>query len=71
MTYQTETITGGFSFGDRIAALRTALTARRANHKIYTTTLRELQDLTDRDLADLGMSRSMIKSVALEAAYGK
>lgn len=70
MTYQTGTVTGGFAFGDRIAALRNALAERRAKYKVYTTTLRELNSLSDRDLADLGLSRSMIKGLAIEAAYG-
>ena len=38
---------------------------------IYTRTLRELRGLTDRDLSDLGLHRSMIAEVAREAAYGK
>lgn len=71
MTYQTQTAHSGFAFGDRIEAMRTALAERRAKHKIYTTTLRELSSVSDRDLSDLGMSRSMIKGIALEAAYGK
>ena len=71
MTYQTETAFGGFTFGDRIAALRSAIAERLAKYKIYTTTLHELSALSNRDLADLGLSRSMIKSIAAEAAYGK
>lgn len=42
-----------------------------AARKVYRTTLTELQGLTNRDLADLGINRSMIKSIAFEAAYGK
>jgi uncharacterized protein YjiS (DUF1127 family) len=71
MTYQSVTAFGGFSFGDRIAALRSELAERRAKYAVYTTTLRELSSLTNRDLNDLGLSRSMIKGVAIEAAYGK
>lgn len=71
MTFQTQTAPRGFAFADRIETLRTALAERRAKHKIYTTTLRELNSLSDRDLNDLGMSRSMIKGIAIEAAYGK
>ena len=33
--------------------------------------LRELASLSDRDLADLGISRAVIAQVASEAAYGK
>nr|WP_230383053.1 DUF1127 domain-containing protein [Paracoccus shanxieyensis] len=42
--------------------------ARRA---LYRQTVRELNDLNGRELADLGISRSMIRRVALEAAWGK
>lgn len=50
-----------------LASLRDALHRRR----IYGTTVRELNALTNMELADLGLSRSMIRRVALEAAYGK
>lgn len=40
----------------------------RAKRKLYRTTYRELNGLSDRDLADLGINRSMIPSLALEAA---
>ncbi|SEM53892.1 Uncharacterized conserved protein YjiS, DUF1127 family [Loktanella fryxellensis] len=50
-----------------VARITDALAAR----KVYRTTLTELQALDNRDLADLGISRSMIKSIAYEAAYGK
>ncbi|MGB3243561.1 MAG: DUF1127 domain-containing protein [Sulfitobacter sp.] len=38
--------------------------------KVYRTTCSELSSLTDRDLKDLGIPRSSIKRVAMEAAYG-
>ena len=41
--------------------------ARRA---LYRQTVRELNQLNGRELADLGISRSMIRSVAYEAAWG-
>ena len=41
-----------------------------ARRSVYRQTLRELNDLTDRDLADLGMCRSNIRSVAYDAAWG-
>ncbi|MEM9434437.1 MAG: DUF1127 domain-containing protein [Pseudomonadota bacterium] len=47
-----------------------ALKQRYAAYQVYRTTLNELRVLTARDLADLGISRSMIRSIALEAAYG-
>jgi len=44
---------------------------RFAQYQVYRTTLRELSALSGRELADLGMHRSQIRSIALDAAYGK
>lgn len=41
-----------------------------AKRKVYHTTLHELSMLTERDLRDLGIARSNIKNLAMEAAYG-
>ena len=54
----------GFSFRDLIAAARLAL-QRRA---IYRDTVRQLSELRDADLADIGLHRSMIHEVAREGA---
>lgn len=43
----------------------------RARRVVYRQTLRELNALTNRDLDDLGINRSMITRLAHEAAYGK
>ena len=40
-------------------------------YTLYRNTLRELDSLSDRDLLDLGLSRSMVETVAHDAAYGK
>lgn len=53
----------------RFATLLTNLRARLARRKIYTQTLRELQSLSNRELADLGLNRSIIRRVAYQAAY--
>lgn len=52
--------------GGWLAALRNTF-ARRA---MFTRTVRELSALSNRELADLGLDRSMIYTVAHEAAYG-
>lgn len=44
------------------------LTQRR---RVYLQTVTELNALTDRELADLGLHRLMIPTVAKAAAYGK
>ena len=53
-------------FGEIIDQARDAMRARR----VYRQTLNELQALSARDLADLGIGRSEIHAIALEAAYG-
>ncbi len=55
----------------RTSGLMARMIEAVAARKVYRTTLTELQALDNRDLADLGISRSMIKSIAYEAAYGK
>jgi len=46
------------------------LSQRAAQAAVYRQTIRELQSLSTRDLADLGIHRSEIKRIATEAAYG-
>lgn len=43
----------------------------RRRYRVYRQTVAELDGLSDRELVDLGLGRSMIDAVALEAAYGK
>ncbi|WP_299280175.1 DUF1127 domain-containing protein [uncultured Tateyamaria sp.] len=43
---------------------------KRAQNRIYRTTLGELDALSNRELADLGMHRSELKRVAWESAHG-
>ncbi|MEO0401339.1 MAG: DUF1127 domain-containing protein [Pseudomonadota bacterium] len=45
--------------------------ARRAARRVYLTTFAELNALSNRELADLGMHRSELKRVAWESAYGQ
>jgi len=61
------TATVGHTGQGLLARLREALQRRQ----IFTRTMRELNGLTTRELSDLGLTRSMISWVALEAAYGK
>lgn len=42
----------------------------RARRVVYRQTVRELNALTNRDLADLGINRAMITRLAHEAAWG-
>jgi len=54
--------------GARSGGLWPAVTARLASYRAYRRTLDELSQLSDRDLADMGMHRSTIGDVAREAA---
>lgn len=58
-------------FGSRILSFFTAIGEARARRKLYALTVRELRALSNRELADLGITRSMITRAAMEAAYGK
>ena len=55
---------------DRLAIALKASGERLELWRTYRRTCLELAELDDRDLADLGLSRSMIRAVAFEAAYG-
>ena len=70
MAHITDVRIGNASVFSNIAALRDTLAARYAQYRVYRTTLTELQSLSKRDLADLGMHPSAIVSIAHEAAYG-
>jgi len=52
-------------FHQRRDQIRNAL----AKRKVYRATLFELSALSDRDLKDLGIPRSNIKRLAMEAAH--
>ncbi len=41
-----------------------------ADYRLYAATLDELRQLSDRDLADLGIARSDIVGIARESVYG-
>lgn len=56
---------------DRLVARIETARADFAKWRVYRDTVSELSALSNRDLSDLGLSRSMIRSVAIEAAYGK
>ncbi|TMV07906.1 DUF1127 domain-containing protein [Ruegeria sediminis] len=51
-----------------LSSLIEAAKARYTRHRVYRQTVNELSALSTRDLADLGLHRSMIRRVALQAA---
>lgn len=54
--------------GNWISATIASMKARYAQYNKYRETVRELSALSDRALADLGLSRPMIHSLARDAA---
>jgi len=58
------------TFGDRIVALFKVAGQTMHRRRIYLETLNELTRLNDRDLADLGLERDELPTVARQAAYG-
>lgn len=59
------------NLGRAHGGLFSQLGAALARRRLYSRTLAELRQLSDRELADLGISRLSLTEVAREAAYGK
>ena len=73
MAYTTYGNTGAIAstLRDRLITRIETARADYGKWRTYRNTVSELSALSNRDLADLGLSRSMIRGVALEAAYDK
>lgn len=71
MAYVNTTSAARKGFADRLAMVRDLLLTAIAQRRTYLRTVAELNGLTDRELADLGISRLGITEIAREAAYGK
>ncbi len=69
MAYVNSSRSAHVSFSDRFFAVVKVLKDVMERRRVYNQTLFELQGLSDRDLADLGLSRLTIADVAREAAY--
>ena len=69
MAYATQTLTLSAGISARLTAVVANLKDSMARRAMFKQTVRELSTLSNRELADLGLSRSMIKSIAYEAAY--
>ncbi len=70
MIYAANLIQPGIRLREWFEAGRTAAAEREARRSAYVRTLQELENTSDRDLADIGISRLSIKEVAYETAYG-
>ncbi|WP_128515740.1 DUF1127 domain-containing protein [Tabrizicola thermarum] len=71
MAYANTTSIARKGFADRLAFVKDAVLTAIAQRRVYAQTVAELNALTDRELADLGISRLRIAEIAREAAYGK
>lgn len=56
--------------GQHVVSRWPELGERLALYRSYRATLEELEMLTDRELADIGMHRSNIRDIAREHVYG-
>ncbi len=54
---------------NRLTGMIGGVSHRWSQYKTYRNTLDELEALTDRELADLGISRLSLRSIAYKAAY--
>ena len=55
---------------DRLGNIAKSVKLALHRRRLFNQTVRELNALTDRELADLGIHGSMIKDIAKQAAYG-
>jgi uncharacterized protein YjiS (DUF1127 family) len=59
------------TLGDRIGAWLAGFGRATQDYRLYRQTLNELGAMSDRDLADIGISRVQVEDIAREAVYGK
>ena len=71
MAYVNTTSIARKGFADRLMVAKDMVLAAINQRRVYTRTVAELNSLSDRELADLGISRLGIADIAREAAYGK
>lgn len=69
MAYANEARTQ-ISFAARLGEIAALIKEHRRARRVYRETLAELSALNARELMDLGIDRTMIRSIATEAAYG-
>lgn len=70
MAFATDIHVGNDDITGRVLATLKSAKLRFANYRAYRKTISELSALSNRDLDDMGIYRSMIKRIALETTYG-
>jgi uncharacterized protein YjiS (DUF1127 family) len=71
MAYVNSTTMSRRGFFDRLSSVKDIVLTAIRQRRIYERTVVELNNLTDRELNDLGISRFSIPELARESAYGK
>ncbi|WP_370304137.1 DUF1127 domain-containing protein [Pseudooceanicola sp.] len=69
MAHTLRASSNGVHLVERIRAAFHGLEKAYARKALYWRTVKELQSLSDRDLRDLGISRSAIRGLARETVY--
>lgn len=70
MTDLTQSHVAPTGLSARISAAWTGLGERLAKYRLYRQSVEELAQLTDRDLADIGLTRAALRASVREAIYG-
>lgn len=68
MAYALSNTTTGFSLSGKLNQLSEAWKAASAKRAVFNKTYNELQALSDRDLADIGITRTDIADLARQEA---
>lgn len=70
MAFFADTHAAQNTFGARVSAWWAGVKQENQRRRLMRTTYNELAVLSDRELSDLGLSRSDLGRIAREAAYG-
>ena len=71
MAYVKSTRSATIGFSDRLGNIAKSVKLALHRRRLFNQSVRELNTLSNRELADLGIHASLIKQIATEAAYGK
>jgi uncharacterized protein YjiS (DUF1127 family) len=71
MAYVSSNRTASTSVAPRLAEMMKQASEAYTAWRLYRRTLNELQGLSVREMADLGLNRSNLRQAAFEAVYGK
>ena len=71
MAYVSSNRAASASLAQRFADFRDNALQNYRDWRVFRNTLNELNSLSAREMSDLGLNPTMIRRIALEAAYGK